>query len=164
MRILKILAILALVITLLGAGTLLYTLETRTPKATETFPEIVNATADIARFEGYRNALEEERYAGRVFSSEDLLDAGQYTFLNIRLRLANNCLLPMEWITAEVVPEEGDVLEARDQNPHVLNARSSGDLTLQVLTHQDTLGQGRRIKISYYILGQKYETEIQVTF
>jgi hypothetical protein len=68
----------------------------------------------------------------------------------------------MEWIEAAVVPEEGDILEERDERPKVLAAFAEGDLPLRILTESGT--DSRRIRVRYYLLGKAFETEIQVNF
>lgn len=159
---LKILAICLLAVTVLAAGTVLYAMETRIPGIEVISREAVSATRAQEAFATVREQLQSGTCTGHVFR-EDVPEADQCTFLNLTLRLRNRCLLPMEWIEAAIVPEEGDILEERDERPRVLAAGAEGDIPLRILTENGTV-LTRRVRVTYYLLGKAFETETQVTF
>ncbi len=158
---LKILAILVLMVTVLAAGTVLYALETRVPEITIIQSRAIPAAEARDSFESLQGQLEAGTCTGHVFREESPVLENS-TFLNLTLRLHNRCLLPMEWIETAVVPEEGDILEERDERPKVLAAFAEGDLPLRILTENENMS--RRIRIRYYLLGKAFDTEIQVNF
>ena len=158
---LKILAIFVLIVTVLAAGVVLYALETRVPEMTVIQSRAIPAAEAGDSFESLREQLEAGTCTGHVFREASPVPENS-TFLSLTLRLHNRCLLPMEWIEAAVVPEEGDILEERDERPKVLAAFAEGDLPLRILTESGT--DSRRIRVRYYLLGKALETEIQVNF
>lgn len=158
---LRILAILVLVVTIAGAGVVLYALETRIPGVQVVYAVHDPAAEDSSAYESFASAVRDGTYGGRIFE-DTIPDSESCTFLRCTLRLQNRCLLPMEWIEIAVEPGEGDILESRDENPHVLSARSSGDLSLQVLSRTDSFPQERTVNITYYLLGRPMGTAVRV--
>lgn len=158
---LRILAILALVVTIAGAGVVLYALETRIPGVEVVYAMHESANDDSEAYDAFVTAVSDGTYGGRVFD-EAVPERESCTFLKCTLRMQNRCLLPMEWIEIAVEPGEGDILESRDENPHVLTARTSGDLSLQVMTRADAFPQERTVSITYYLLGRLMKAAVRV--
>ncbi|MBQ8092985.1 MAG: hypothetical protein IJ242_05345 [Clostridia bacterium] len=155
-------AILALIVTICAGGLVLYVLETRVPEIQVIASGTLPAQEDENTFRYLAQALQNGTYQGRVFSDETQISADSCTFLAASFRLKNRCLLPMEWIQVDAEPVDGDILELRDEKPHLLNARSEGDLTVNILTHNGTFPAERNIAVSYYILGTPMKTTIRV--
>ena len=160
---LKILAICLLAVTVFAAGTVLYALETRIPGIEIVQSQAVPAADIRDQFETLQGQLASGTCTGHVFMEEATPELDESTFLTVTLRLRNRCLFPMEWIEATVIPEEGDILEERDERPRVLAAGSEGDLSVRILNGNGKK-DSRSIRINYYLLGKLFETEIHIIF
>ena len=159
---LKILAILALIVTIAAAGAVLYALETRFPEVQVVYAKHEPAEDNRDHFDVFAAALAESTYGGRIFTEETVLDEKECNFLQCTLRLTNRCLFPMEWIQVELEPGEADILESRDENAHVLGAGASGDMSLEFLTGCNTFPVERTVKVIYYLIGRPMEKTVQV--
>ena len=149
------LAIAALVVTIIGAGAVLYGVNTLEPVV-----EQVSVLATPARqaqdvFDTAVRQVQEQTFTGRVFGDVSALDAENCTFVTYTARLANRGFFPAEWIALEVQPAAGDVLQLDDVQANVLPRGSRGDVTATVLHAGDTAEVERSYRISCYVLGKK---------
>ena len=128
-RFMKILAILALVATIAGAGAVLYGINTLAPQVVQT--------------------------AANVTEAQSVAD----TFDDMVTRLQNKGFFPAEWISMELVePKDGDVLALPDDSRHALAAGSVGDMQLTVLRRTDEEEQAdtaRTLRVTCYVFGRK---------
>lgn len=161
----KVLAILALLITVLGAGVVLYGVQTLTPRV-----EFAQASATPAAQaqEAFDDALaraQDGTFTGRVFSNPEGLNAQDCAFVTYTVRLANKGFFPAEWIMMTVEPEEDeggrDVLQLPDDAGRVLTAFSRGDLKATVLRAGDTGDTARTLHVVCYVLGREIAFDVQ---
>ncbi|HIU15319.1 MAG TPA: hypothetical protein IAC49_02595 [Candidatus Ventricola intestinavium] len=155
-RLLKGLAILALLVTVAGACAVLYGINTLTPQVEQVSSAVTPAAQNPDAFDRVMEQLEDGTFAGRVFGDTQGLSAESCAFVTYTVRLSNRGFFPAEWISMEVVPREGtDILMLADTGAHVLGAGSRGDLTATLLCAGEGEDTGRQLTITCYVFGQK---------
>lgn len=82
-------------------------------------------------------------------------DASEYIHLEYTIRLLNNCLVPIDMIEAQIVPQTNDILQTADLNVHSLDMKSEGNLKASILTTKDA-HPVREIIITYYVWGVSF--------
>ena len=153
--IMKGLAIAALLVTVLGAGVVLYGLQTMTPQV-EQAVAVKTAAADAQDvFDDALRRIENRTFTGRLIADASSLSAEDATFVTYTVRLNNRGFFPAEWITLTVTPKDGDVLQLPDESAHVLAAGSRGDLSATILCAGDAQDTSRELEIVCYVLGQR---------
>ena len=155
----KMLAIAALIVTILGAGAVLYGVNTFAPVV-----EWAQATATPARqaqeiFDSIAMQVENETFTGRVFGDTADLNAQDCTFLTYTVRLQNRGFFPAEWIALNVQPAEGDVLQLDNVQANVLASGSEGDIAATILHAGDAEDTRRAFTVSCYVFGKKVTIE-----
>ena len=94
----------------------------------------VSAAQDPAAFEALKNAVEEETFQGTLYQKPlEWKDPSEYVYLTYTLRIRNDCLVPIDMIEVQVVPQTTDILQIGDLSVKSLDAKSEGDLTVQIL-------------------------------
>lgn len=170
-RILKALAILALLVTIAGAGAVLYGMEMLAPRIESAHVEMAGAKDALALFEQTRTALLDGTFTGRLFAGEENvsaadLDADRCTFLRYTVRLDNRGFFPAEWISLTVRPVSGadgrDVLMIGGADANVLRAGAQGDLSVTVLHEGTVEDAGRLIDVVCYVFGQRVAFAVEV--
>lgn len=149
MKYLAILSVLALIICLIGVG-YLYMTATVTVEATGVVA--VEASTQPELFEQLRRQVETNSVLGTPFTSQPLGDAAGYQFYTYTIRLRNNCFIPAEMVELQVTPMQGDVLQLGTAVTQPLAARSTGDLSVTILTDIN-MHAVREVNISYYMWG-----------
>ena len=110
-RCMKILAILALVATIAGAGAVLYGINTLRPQVVQTAASETRAQDAADTFAALVSQLENNTFGGKIFGGTGDLRAEECTFVTYTVRLKNRGFFPAEWISMELLePAEGDVL------------------------------------------------------
>ena len=145
----KILAILALVATIAGAGAVLYGINTLRPQIVQTAASEMRAQDAADTFAALVSQLENNTFGGKIFGGTGDLRAEECTFVTYTVRLKNRGFFPAEWISMELLePAEGDVL--------ALPAGSMGDMQLTVLRRTDAqTGAARMLRVTCYVFGRK---------
>lgn len=114
------------------------------------------AANEPQRFERLRAAVEEETFEGTLFRKPLEWGAPEdYVYLQYTIRLRNNCLVPIDMIEAQVVPQSTDVLQIGDFQVRSLDAKSEGSFTVEVLAPKDTHAI-REMIITYYVWGMGF--------
>lgn len=161
----KVLAILALAATVLGAGVVLYAVRTMTPQVERVQIAVTPAEQAQETFDAAIAQVQRRTFTGRVFSDAEGLDAQDCSLLTYTVRLRNGGFFPAEWITLTVEPRtEGDgrdVLQLPDDGGRVLPAMSEGDLTASVLRAGDAADTARTLHLVCYVLGQEIAFDVQ---
>ena len=156
MRGLKIAAIAAvslLLVTVLLVGYLFATSHVTVLKMTA---EGVSAGNDPAVFEQVKTAVEEQTFQGTLFQKPlEWKEAGEYAWITYTIRLHNGCLVPLDMIEAQVVPQSTDILQTADLQVHSLAMRSDGDLQVTSLTDASA-HPVREVIVSYYVWGVSF--------
>ena len=161
-RVLKVLAIAALLVTIAGAGLVLYGINTFVPVVEMTSAAVTPAMQAQDIFDHTIRQLREKTFTGSVFAVADGLDAEACSFITYTVRLANKGFFPSEWIALEILPqadgESYDVLQLDNNGANVLGARSRGDLAATILRRGDVQHTQRTYRVTCYVLGR------QITF
>jgi hypothetical protein len=92
---------------------------------------------------------------GVMFSQEEIGDAAEYAFITYTLELSNQCLVPIDMIEIQVIPQDGDVLQIGDFEVHSLQPKTSGIVTATILTLKDNHSV-REVLITYYVWGVSF--------
>ena len=155
----KVLAIIALLVTIAGAGLVLYGINTMTPEI-----EVVNVTITLAAqaqeiFDAVLSQVRDGTFTGRLYGETDGLQAQGCTFVTYGVRLNNKGFFPAEWVSLIIQPgknESGyDVLQLDNSGGNVLSARSRGDIAATVLVAGDASNTQRNFDVTCYVLGQQ---------
>lgn len=162
-KVMKGLAIAVLLITVIGAGVVLYGLYTYVPQVEQVAVMAIPAEQAQEAFDGLMAQIDQLTFTGYQFSAADDLSAADCTFLTYAVRLKNRGFFPAEWISLKVEPQQSadgasrDVLQLADAGAHVLPAGSEGDLTATILRTGDASEVQRKLSIVCYVFGQKVE-------
>lgn len=166
-RVLKVLAILMLLITVIGAGAVLYGLMMLEPQV-ESVTVMATPAAQVSdTFDAVIEQTALGTFSGRQYGSTEGLEAEACTFLTYTVRLKNRGFFPAEWITLTVSPQQSadgtnrDVLQLGDESAYVLTAGSRGDLNATILRTGDVSDTARVLTVSCYVFGQKVEFSVQ---
>jgi len=158
-RIMKALAIAALLVTIMGAGALLYAVNNLSPVAVMTNVTVTPAQQAQEIFDQAAAQLANETFTGRVFGDTAGLDAQDCTFLTYTVRLENKGFFPAEWVSLDVHPVSDaaaqDVCQLDNYSANVLGSRTQGDIAATLLTRGDAANTQRTYTVTCYVLGQK---------
>lgn len=122
--------------------------------------EVIDITAqgislanDPQAFETLKASIEEETFYGTLYQKPlEWKDASEYIYLTYTLRIRNHCLVPIDMIEVQVVPQSEDILQMPDLQVKSLDLKSEGDLTVQILAPKDT-HPIREMIVTYYLWG-----------
>ena len=155
----KILAIAALLLTIAGAGVVLYAVNTLTPVVVQSGVVATPAANAQEIFDAVGAQLANETFTGRVFADAAGLQAQDCTFLTYTIRLENKGFFPAEWVSLDIHPIRSetaqDVYQMDNYSANVLGSRTQGDITATVLCQGDAAKTGRSYTVTCYVLGQK---------
>lgn len=155
----KTLAIAVLIVTIIGAGTVLYGINTLAPVIEQTSVLATPAAQAQNIFDSVMAQTGKGTFTGRMFSQPGMLDANNCTFLTYTVRLANKGFFPAEWVSLDVHPVQGDLLQLDNVQANVLASGSRGDLSATIL-HEGDAGQTQRsYTINCYVFGRKITLE-----
>ena len=108
---------------------------------------------DPAAFEKLKISVEEGTFQGTLFQKPlAWKDASEYVYLTYTIRLRNNCLVPIDMVEAQVVPQSTDILQLGSIEVRSLDLKSEGELQVQVLAPKDTHAV-REMIVTYYLWG-----------
>ena len=106
--------------------------------------------------ERIKNAVEEDTFTGTLYQKPlEWGTASDYVFLDYTIRIRNNCLVPIDMIEVQVVPQSSDILQTADLEVHSLDLKSEGDLKVRILAPKDTHSI-REIIVTYYVWGVSF--------
>lgn len=118
--------------------------------------------ADVPeQFEGIKASVENETFRGTYFNNTPLGEAEKYALVTYTLRIGNDCLVPIDMIEVQVVPNPNDLLQLGDQAVYSLQPKSQGDITATILTLKESHSV-RELLVSYYVWGISFT--IQETY
>lgn len=162
-RALRIVAVAALLVTVAGAGVLLYAMNTLSPQVVQMSVLVTPATQAQHVFDETMAQLDAGAFSGRVYGSTDGLNADSCSFVTCTVRLANRGFFPAEWITMDIVPVQNqsgsDVLELPDAGTYMLSSGSTGDISATVLTTAQDSAEGRVCRVTCYVFGREITLE-----
>lgn len=157
---LNILAMIVLAATVAAAGAVLYGMKTLMPQVVSVTASSVVAAQAQDTLDAVRRQIDDGHFAGRVFGETDALDAQNLSFVTYTVRLKNNGFFPAEWISLDVTPLAGDVLQLENGGANVLYAGAQGDIAVTLLTGLDPAQQPREIGIECYVFGRKQTASV----
>lgn len=153
MRALKIAAIAAfslLIVMVVLVGYLFLTAEVQ---VIDISAQGIPAANDPEAFEKLKQSIEQETFYGTLYQKPlEWKDASEYVYLTYKLRIRNNCLVPIDMLEVQVVPQTDDILQIADLTVKSLDLKSEGDLTVQILAPKDT-HPVREMIVTYYLWG-----------
>ena len=122
--------------------------------------QVVNISAqgipcanDPVAFEKLKTSVEEGTFQGTLFQKPlEWKDPSEYVYLTYTIRLRNNCLVPIDMVEAQVVPQSTDILQIGNLEVRSLDLKSEGELLVQVLAPKDTHAV-RELIVTYYLWG-----------
>ena len=113
----------------------------------------IPAGNDPTAFEMLKASIDQQTFYGTLYQKPlEWKDASEYVYLTYTLRIRNNCLVPIDMIEVQVVPQAGDILQIADLQVKSLDLKSEGDLKVQILAPKDT-HPVRELIVTYYLWG-----------
>lgn len=108
---------------------------------------------DPEAFEKLKTSVEEGTFQGTLFQKPlEWKDASDYVYLTYTIRLRNNCLVPIDMVEAQVVPQSTDILQMGSLDVRSLDLKSEGEFQVQILAPKDT-HPVREMIVTYYLWG-----------
>lgn len=160
------LAIVVLAVTVLGAGAVLYGMNTLKPQVIQASCTITPAQDARDVFDQALEQVAQGVFAGEQFSQTLSLNAEDCRFATYTVRLHNRGFFPAEWIALKVQPASAqageDILVLENAGANVLPAGAQGDMAVTVLTTIADPQPPRTIELTCYVFGQKQTVHIQV--
>lgn len=154
-KVLKVLAIVVLIITIAGAGAVLYGIRTLAPQVEQAQVTVTPASQAQAVFDHAMAQVGSGTFTGRVFSLPGEPSAQDCTFVTYTVRLSNKGFFPAEWVALDMQPVEGDLLQLDNVQANVLAGGSRGDIAATILHAGDAADLQRSYTISCYVFGRK---------
>lgn len=155
----RVLAIAVLIVTIAGAGAVLYGINTLAPAVEQTSVLVTPAAQAQEIFDSATAQVRDGTFTGRAFGSVSGLTAQDCTFLTYTVRLANRGFFPAEWIALEMQPADGDILQLDNFQANVLASGNRGDVAATVLHMGDAQNTQRAFTVSCYVFGRKITLE-----
>lgn len=111
------------------------------------------ASEDAQAFERLKQSVLDETFQGTLFQKPlEWKDADEYVYLTYTIRLRNSCLVPIDMVEAQVVPQSSDILQLANLEVRSLGLKSEGDLSVTILAPKDTHSV-REMIVTYYLWG-----------
>lgn len=117
----------------------------------------VPASEQAESFETLKQSLEENTFIGTLYQKPaEWKDASEYVYLQFTLNVRNGCLVPIDMIQIQVVPQPTDILQLGDLQNHALAPKTEGALTATILTPKDS-HPVREVLVTYYVWGVSFQ-------
>ena len=158
---LTILAIIMLAVTVVAAGVMLYGIRTMTPQIVSVTSTVTAAAQEAATFDAVRAQVDDGLFGGKVFAQEGISDAEACSFVTYTVRLENKGFFPVEWLSLDVTPLEGDILQLENASANVLLSGTQGDVHVTMLTTLEPAQRERTITLECYVFGRKKTVRVQ---
>lgn len=111
------------------------------------------AQNDLQAFEKLKKSVEEDTFYGTIYQKPLIWqDASEYVYLTYELTIRNNCLVPIDMLEVQVVPQTTDILQMPDLKVKSLQLKSEGKMEVQILAPKDT-HPVRELILTYYLWG-----------
>lgn len=111
---------------------------------------------DPEAFEKLKNAVADETFQGTLFQKPlEWKDASDYVYIEYTVTLQNNCLIPIDMLEVQIVPQSTDILQTADLDVHSLDLKSEGSLKACILSPKDA-HPVREIIVTYYVWGVSF--------
>ncbi len=113
------------------------------------------ASENAALFAQTQEALAQGTFEGTVFNDAALGPMENYAWITYTLRLSNQCLVPVDMVEVQVVPDPQDVLQVGNEQVQSLDAKTIGDVKATILTAKDSHSI-RELIVTYYVWGVSF--------
>ncbi|MEG0513662.1 MAG: hypothetical protein RR653_13220 [Clostridia bacterium] len=111
------------------------------------------AANQAEQFEKLKTSVTDETFIGTIFQKPlEWKPASDYVYLNYTLKIRNNCLVPIDMVEVQVVPQSTDILQLGQQQIITLNAKSEGDVNVSILAPKEAQPV-REMIVTYYVWG-----------
>ena len=159
MKALKIIAIImvALLLTmLLMMGYLFMTAEVTVEVVSSSGTNAGQQAEDFATLQA---SLDTNTFMGTIFQKpEQWKSAEDYVYLRFDVKLRNGCLVPIDMIEVQVVPQPTDILQLADHQVHSAEPKQETTVSAMILAPKDT-HPVREIIVSYYVWGVSFQVK-----
>lgn len=109
-----------------------------------------------AEFAQIKASLEEETFIGTRFVTTPLGNAEEYALITYTVRLSNQCLVPIDMIEIQVVPQPTDLLQLGGTEVRSLNPKTQGEFTASILVPKGSHSI-RELIVTYYVWGVSFD-------
>lgn len=93
--------------------------------------------------------------AEAVFAEEAFTGAQDYTLVSMQISLHNRGALPLEWVTSEYAPGDGDVAVYEIEGlPVDIGSDQEAGFFVRLIRKNGGSGAGGQVRITYYVAGQ----------
>ncbi len=108
---------------------------------------------DPAELDRIRQSIEQDTFYGTLFQKPlEWKEASEYVNLTYTLRIRNNCLVPIDMIEVQVIPQANDILQEADLQVKSLELKSEGEVQVQILAPRNA-HPIREMIVTYYLWG-----------
>ncbi len=112
---------------------------------------------DTDLFNQHKTALNEETFIGTIYQKPaNWRPVSDYAYTTYTVHVKNGCLVPLEMIEVQVVPQPADVAQIGTVQNVTLRAKSEGDLTATILTAENG-ARAREVIVTYYVWGVSFQ-------
>jgi len=159
MKALKTVAIIFVAMVVVMALMLLYLFMSAEVTVEVTGSKTISA-ATVSSFNTLKDTVDEETFIGTIYNKPaQWRDAGEYAYVTYTIKVNNGCLVPIEMIEVQVVPQPDDVVQLGNMQDYSLAAKTSGEVSATVLTHS-VRSNARELIVSYYVWGISFQQRI----
>ena len=108
-------------------------------------------------FTEHKEGISEETFIGTVYQKPSQWKQPEdYAYVTYTVHVKNGCLVPIEMIEVQVVPQPSDIAQIGNMQNASLKAKTEGDLTATILTSAGG-NPARELIVSYYVWGVSYQ-------
>ena len=108
-------------------------------------------------FTEHKEGISEETFIGTVYQKPSQWKQPEdYAYVTYTVHVKNGCLVPIEMIEVQVVPQPSDIAQIGNMQNASLKAKTEGDLTATILTSAGG-NPARELIVSYYVWGVSFQ-------
>ncbi|NLI22852.1 MAG: hypothetical protein GX418_15060 [Clostridiales bacterium] len=155
MRILKGLMFIMLALVVLALGIFAYFFATAKVTVERYDAQGVPASAYPEQFAQIQQQVAQQTFEGTLFQTRVSGSADAYAFITFTLEVNNQCLVPIDMVEVQVVPDPSDVLQLGDREVHSLGVKTKGYINATILTAKDSHSI-RELILTYYVWGVSF--------
>ena len=116
----------------------------------------VSAAEQEGYFTALKTSVDEDTFIGTLYQKPtQWKDASEYVYLQFSVNVHNGCLVPIDMIEVQVVPEPTDIAQLGDLTVRSLGAKSQGDISATILVPKDS-HTVRELVVTYYVWGVSF--------
>jgi len=158
MKVVAVFLVILLIAALAGVGFLYFNsnLEVTFASVAATDP-----VTQLDAFNRLKSSLEDETFIGTLYDTAPLSSPENYQFYTWTLHLENKSFLKADVIEVQITPMAGDVLRYGDSGENTLNARSTGNISVTMLTSR-SMHSVREAIVTWYAWGLPFSTRLTI--